>query len=72
LQNLETKKINLKQTLLVLPLVMLLASCLTSGNAVNNSCSLIEPILISEEDRLTNATARQILIHNETWEQLCQ
>ena len=49
---------------------MLLASCLTSGNAVNNSCSLIEPILISEEDRLTNATARQILIHNETWEQL--
>ena len=51
---------------------MLLTSCLTSGNAVNNSCSLIEPILISDEDRLTNSTARQILIHNEAWEQLCQ
>ena len=51
---------------------MLLTSCLTNGNAVTDSCSLIEPILISDEDRLTNSTARQILIHNEAWEQLCQ
>lgn len=69
---LRNKKINLKQTLLVLPLVMLLASCLTNGNVTTDSCSLLDPILIHDDDRLTNGTARQILIHNESWEELCQ
>jgi len=51
---------------------MLLTSCLGSGHEVNNSCPLIEPILVSEDDVLTDGTARQILIHNEMWERLCQ
>ncbi len=51
---------------------MLLTSCLGSGQEVSNSCPLIEPILVSEDDVLTDGTARQILIHNEMWERLCQ
>lgn len=29
----------------------------------------VKPILISTEDSLTEGTAKQILIHNETWEE---
>jgi hypothetical protein len=51
-------------------LVLLLSSCSTSG-AGTDLCVIIEPILISQEDVLTEGTARQILLHNEFYERVC-
>jgi len=50
---------------------MLLSACSTSGAGID-ICSIMEPILISHDDVLTEGTARQILIHNEVYERVCQ
>lgn len=39
---------------------------------VADDCSWVRPILVGDEDQLTEATARDILIHNEVWERLCK
>ena len=52
-------------------LLMLLNACSTSGAGID-ICSIMEPILISHDDVLTEGTARQILIHNEFYERVCQ
>jgi len=51
-------------------LLMLLSSCSTSGAGID-VCVVIEPILISRDDILTEGTARQLLIHNEFYERIC-
>jgi len=55
---------------LVLASALFLASCGMLG--VGDDCSWVRPILVDDEDRLTEATARDILIHNEVWKRLCK
>lgn len=53
---------------------LLLTACATSGPAtvVDAGCYWTRPIYIGREDVLTDETARQILVHNETWELRCR
>mgnify|MGYP000002633269 CR=1 FL=1 len=60
----------LKEGLIVLLVTLLMSSCVSVGASQNN-CSWVKPILIEKEDRLTPTTARTILTHNETWEEVC-
>ena len=55
---------------LVLVSVMFLASCGIIGGG--DDCSWTRPILVGDEDVLSEATARDILVHNEVWERLCE
>ena len=48
---------------------LFLASCGIIGSG--DDCSWARPILVGDEDQLTEATARDILVHNEVWERLC-
>lgn len=58
-------------------MVVLLMSCATSGCATKieavapDFCATAKPIYISRTDVLTDATAREILEHNETGRNLC-
>ena len=54
----------------VLMLALFLASCGIIGGG--DDCSCTKPILVADEDALTEATARDILVHNEVWERLCK
>ncbi|RXN88028.1 hypothetical protein C7R54_15745 [Achromobacter aloeverae] len=69
--------------LLLLP-VSLLASCANPGAAtdaapevitqtrvVDNSCSWVKPIWVSKSDVLSDGTADQIRVHNETGAKRC-
>lgn len=57
---------------LMLALVPLLSSCATNGRVIEgNACAWARPILVSRQDVLTDPTARQILVHNETGRRLC-
>jgi hypothetical protein len=60
----------LRQGLIVLLLMVYISSCVSVG-ASRNNCSWVKPILLEEKDDLTTATARSILTHNETWDELC-
>ena len=51
-------------------LALFLASCGIIGGG--DDCSWTKPILVADEDVLTEATARDILVHNEVWERLCK
>ena len=51
--------------------LMSLSACSTSGAGID-ICSIMEPILISKDDILTDETARQILVHNEFYSRVCQ
>ena len=49
----------------------ILAAC--AGNVkVNDHCSWVNPIYISQSDVLSDGTARQILTHNQTWSVNCK
>ena len=60
----------LKPALAALLTIMFISSCVSVGASKNN-CSWIKPIFIEDKDKLTSATARTILLHNETWDKLC-
>ena len=49
---------------------MLLSGCVSVGGGTFK-CSWTKPISISDQDQLSEATARQILIHNVAWEKFC-
>ncbi|WP_211842657.1 hypothetical protein [Neoroseomonas alkaliterrae] len=51
-------------------LAILLASCAGTGVGPE-ACAPWRPILVGEEDRLGEATARAILAHNRTGRRLC-
>ena len=36
-----------------------------------DGCSWVRPVYLSTEDVLTDETARQVLVLNETWERVC-
>ena len=42
-----------------------------SGVPVVDGCSWVRPVYLSTEDVLTDETARQVLVLNETWERVC-
>jgi hypothetical protein len=60
----------LRNALMALPMVALLASCAPSGS-VNDYCLIAEPIYVGEGDVFEDATARAVLKHNETGAALC-
>jgi len=56
--------------MLILPL--LLASCATGpATEPNSGCEWLKPIYPSQDDVLTDGTARQILDHDEAGKQIC-
>jgi len=60
----------LKEVLIVLLMTLSISSCVSVGASKNN-CSWVQPILLEEKDTLTTGTARSILLHNETWAEIC-
>ena len=46
-------------------------SSLPSAEGVVDGCSWVRPVYLSTEDVLTDETARQVLVLNETWERVC-
>ena len=42
-----------------------------AGVPVIDGCSWVRPVYLSTEDVLTDETARQVLVLNETWEMVC-
>lgn len=54
---------------------LLLTACAATGPAtevVDAGCYWTAPIYVSQADDLTDETARQILVHNETWARRCR
>ena len=60
------KPMALKTALIVCLMGMLLSGCGKGGNANSG----FAPIYVSKDDQFTDATARQILQHNETGAEL--
>ena len=56
-------------------LALLLTSCASTGVATkptpSNGCEWARPIYVSSADVLSDATARAILAHDETWKAVC-
>lgn len=55
-----------------LALALLLTGCATGGPATEGGCAAFQPIYVSRADTLTDGTAEQILVHNETGGRLCR
>lgn len=45
--------------------------CASPGPVSSDYCSIYKPILVSEQDVLTDGTVEQILRANETWQEIC-
>lgn len=57
----------------VILLVVVLAGCTPATPVVvDTGCDWARPILIGDGDQITDRTAREILIHNETWAVRCR
>ncbi len=56
---------------LMLLAMMSLQGCATSGR-VSEFCVLSKPIYFDPADRMTQATEKAIITHNETWEMACK
>ena len=52
-------------------MVPLLTSCASAGRVIDTSCIWTREIRVSQQDVLTDQTARQILGHNEARAQRC-
>ena len=60
----------MKYLVLIAPL--LLGACATvQPTVVDTSCSWVNPIFVSKQDKLTDKTAREILSHDDKWQQIC-
>ena len=53
-------------------MTMNLISACGSINAPADGCGWVKPISVAEEDRLTTATKRALLAHNEAWTEFCK
>jgi predicted small lipoprotein YifL len=60
----------MRKTALMLPVLMILSACGTSGQG-DAGCLIFGPIWFHPDDRLTERTTRAIIRHNETWEMVC-
>ena len=61
----------LKGILTSLVMIVLLSGCEIVGLSKNN-CSWVSPIFLDDKDVLTPGTAKSILLHNETWVDVCK
>jgi hypothetical protein len=52
-------------------MALLLTSCAAIGRANNSYCQIAKPIYISQDDVLSDATAREVLEHNRTGKKIC-
>lgn len=50
--------------------ILLLAGCATTGAGING-CDWAKPIYVSNDDVLTDGTAKQVLTHDETGKAIC-
>ena len=66
--------------MLILALAQQLTGCVNPSGTetpkpvvtvVDTACKWVRPIMIGNADQLTEETARQIEVHNETWEVNC-
>jgi len=57
-------------SVILIVLIMLLSACAPNGRA-SDFCAVAKPIYIEDADVFTEATAREILIHNETGAKIC-
>jgi hypothetical protein len=48
-----------------------LISCVQNGQSLNY-CTIIKPIYFDKSDKLSVATEKAIIEHDETWEKLCK
>lgn len=48
-----------------------LTSCAPSGPAPNSFCDVAKPIYFDPADKMTRATEKAIITHNEKWEAVC-
>jgi len=49
----------------------LIAGC-ANISAPAGGCEWVQPISLAEADRLTTATKRALLAHNEAWTEFCK
>ena len=57
----------------LLVLAALLSGCASPATVVvDTGCDWARPILVDDADQFTDGTARQILVHNETWQGRCK
>lgn len=56
--------------LIVLMMMPFASACQSVGPAPSD-CAYLRPIWVSDDDILTDDTARQILLNNEAWLALC-
>ena len=63
-----------RKSLLIWTLLMtmnLISAC-ANINAPAGGCEWVQLIIVAEEDRLTTATKRALLAHNEAWSEFCK
>ena len=63
--------LKLWSTLTVLVPMNLIAAC-ANINAPVAGCEWVRPIIVAEADKLTTATTRVLLTHNEMYEEFCR
>lgn len=61
-----TRGAKLMLCLMALPLM----SCSATGGG--DYCLIYKPVFVSDQDRLTDATARQVLENNLVWRRICK
>lgn len=57
--------------LAVLAPLFLGACATTQPTVVDTSCSWVNPIFVSKQDKLTQKTASAILAHDDKWKEIC-
>ena len=58
-------------TWILLTMMSLISAC-ASISAPAGGCEWVKPIIVAEDDRLTTATKRALLAHNEAWSEFCK
>jgi hypothetical protein len=61
----------MRWSVMLLGILALLTGCAATGPAID-PCGAWRPIYVSRADVLTDETARQVLVHNETGRRLCR
>ena len=61
----------MKYLAILLPLALGACASTPKPEVIDSSCSWVNPIFISKQDKLTQKTASAILSHDDKWEQIC-